>query len=60
MKQIQAIWGKNFAVAYEKSEEKNGGGVIGTANRYARRAGMPVTTQVWTKHYLPRMHPMKF
>ena len=45
---------KNSAVGYEKSEEseKNDGGVTGTANRYARRAGMPVTTHVWTNHLL--------
>ena len=43
---------KISAVGYEKAEEKNGGSVTETANRYAGRAGMPVTTPVWTNRPL--------
>ena len=44
--------GKRSAIKYEKAEEKNGGSVTETANWYAGRAGMPVTTPVWTNRPL--------
>lgn len=52
--------GKNSAVRYEKSEEKNGGSVTGTANRYTgKEPECRLPPQIWRTAYFLALKPYR-